>query len=133
GLWAAGVAGNIPCMESDQRTVAFERQVRSIVIDLLVLLADGDYESVMERCDYSLMDSDDLQAAVAEYGRRVVAPPADYAFLRACELRARAVPTWHVEADLWTEEEGRSDLTLEMMIEFESSGPVIGINNLHAL
>lgn len=120
-------------MESGQRSVVFERQVRSIVIDLLVLLADGDYESIMERCGYSLLDGDDLQAAVAEYGRKVIAPPADYPFLRACELRARAVPTWHVEADLWTEEEGRSDLTLEMTIEFETSGPVIGINNLHAL
>jgi hypothetical protein len=38
-----------------------------------------------------------------------------------------------VEADLWTEEDGRSDLTLEMTIEFEPSGPVIGINNLHVL
>jgi hypothetical protein len=120
-------------MESGQRSVAYERQVRSIVIDLLVLLADGDYESVMERCGYSLLDDHDLQAAVAEYGHKIVPPPADYAFLRACELKARAVPTWHVEADLWTEEEGRSDLTLEMMIEFEPSGPVIGINNLHAL
>jgi hypothetical protein len=120
-------------MESDQRSVAFEKQVRSIVIDLLVLLADGDYESIMERCGYSLMDDYDLQTAVADYGRKVVAPPADYAFMRACELRARAVPTWHVEADLWTEEEGRSDLTLEMTIEFERTGPVIGINNLHAL
>ena len=120
-------------MESDQRSVVFERQVRSIVIDLLVLLADGDYESIMERCGYSLLDDDDLRTAVAEYGRTVIAPPADYAFLRACELRARAIPTWHVDADLWTEEDGRSDLTLEMTIEFEASGPVIGINNLHVL
>jgi hypothetical protein len=120
-------------MESGQRSVVYERQVRSIVIDLLVLLADGDYESIMERCGYSLMDGDDLWIAVEEYGGTVAAPPADYAFMRACELRARAVPTWHVEADVWTEEEGRSDLTLEMTIEFEASGPVIGINNLHVL
>jgi hypothetical protein len=120
-------------MESGQRSVAFEKQVRSIVVDLLVLLADGDYESIMERCGYSLMDDHDLRNAVADYGRKVVAPPADYTFMRACELRARAVPTWHVEADVWTEEDGRSDLTLEMMVEFEASGPVIGINNLHAL
>lgn len=120
-------------MESGQTSVAFESQVRSIVIDMLVLLADGDYESIMERCGYSLLDNEDLRMAVADYGRKVVAPPADYAFMRACELRARAVPTWHVEADVWTEEDGRSDLTLEMMIEFEPSGPVIGINNLHAL
>jgi hypothetical protein len=120
-------------MESGERTVVYERQVRSIVTDLLVLLADRDYESIMERCGYSLLDDDDLRMAVAEHGRTVVAPPADYAFLRFCELRARAVPTWHVEADVWTEEEGRSDLTLEMTIEFELTGPVIGINNLHVL
>jgi len=29
-------------MESNQSSAVFERQVRSIVIDLLVLLADGD-------------------------------------------------------------------------------------------
>lgn len=120
-------------MESDQRSVGFESQVRAIVADLLVLLADGDYESIMERCGYSLLNGDDLRAAIADYGRKIVAPPADYRFLRACELKARAVPTWHVEADLWAEEEGRSDLTLEMTIEFEASGPVIGINNLHVL
>ncbi|NJM92039.1 MAG: hypothetical protein HC861_04815 [Rhodospirillaceae bacterium] len=120
-------------MESGQRSVGFERQVRSIVIDLLVLLADGDYESIMERCGYSLLDGDDLWIAVEQYGRTVVAPPADYRFLRACELKGRAVPTWHVDADVWTDEEGRSDLTLEMTIEFEPSGPVIGINSLHVL
>ena len=120
-------------MESDQRSVVFERQVRSIVIDLLVLLADGDYESIMERCGYSLLDDDDLRTTVAEYGHKIIAPPADYPFLRACELKARAIPTWHVEADVWTEEDGRSDLTLEMMVEFEPDGPVIGINNLHVL
>jgi hypothetical protein len=133
GLWAAGGAGKVSNMESDQRSVALASQVRSIVIDLLVLLADGDYESIMERCGYSLMDGDDLRAAVAEYGRTVVAPPADYAFLRACELKARAVPTWHVEADVWTKEDGRSDLTLEMVVEFEASGPIVGINHLHVL
>jgi hypothetical protein len=120
-------------MESEQRSIAFEEQVRSIVIDLLVLLADGDYESIMERCGHSLLDGDDLWIAVEDYGRTVAPPPADYAFLRACELKARAVPTWHVEADLWTEEEGRSNLTLEMTIEFEPSGPVIGLNNLDIL
>lgn len=120
-------------MESDQRSAVYERQVRSVVTDLLVLLSDRDYESFMERCGYSLVDDDDLRSAVATYGRTIAPPPADYTFLRACELRARAIPTWHVEVDLWTEEDGRSDLTLEMTIEFEPTGPVVGINNLHAL
>ena len=111
----------------------FESQIRSIVIDLLVLLADGDYESIMERCNGSRVSGDDLQAAVREFGRKVIAPPADYDFLRTYELDARAVPTWSVEADVWTEEDGASDLTLQLTIAFEPDGPLIGIDGLHVL
>jgi hypothetical protein len=112
---------------------AFESQIRAIVVDLLVLLADGDYDSIMERCPGSRLTSEDLQRAIREYGRKVIAPPADYAYFRTYELEARAVPTWSVDADVWTEEEGRSDLTLQLTIAFEPEGPVIEIDVLHVL
>ena len=111
----------------------FESQIRSIVIDLLVLLADGDYESIMERCGSSGMTSEELRSAVRDNGRKVIAPPADYACINTYEREATAVPTWAVEADLWTEEEGRSDLTLSVTIAFEPSGPTIRLDNLHVL
>jgi hypothetical protein len=112
---------------------AFESQIRSIVIDLLVLLADGDYESIMERCSGSGLTSDELQTAIREYGRKIVAPPANYAYIYTYEKEAKAVPTWAVDADLWTEEEGRSDLTLSITIAFGSGGPAIRLDNLHVL
>ena len=111
----------------------FESQIRSIVIDLLVLLADGDYDSIMERCGSSGMTGDELQTAIRDYGRKVIAPPADYAYINTYKRKAKAVPTWHVDADLWTEEEGRSDLTLSVTIAFEPSGPTIRLDNLHVL
>ena len=110
----------------------FESQIRSIVIDLLVLLADGDYESIMERCAGSRVSGDDLRAAIRDYGGTVFAPPADYKFFRMIELEARAVPTWSVEADVWTEE-GASDLTLQLTIAFEPDGPLVEIDGLHVL
>src|SRR5688572_33501120 len=70
----------------------------------------------MERCAGSRVGGDDLRAAIRDYGCTVVAPPADYKFFRMIELEARAVPTWSVEADVWTEEEGASDLTLQLTI-----------------
>ncbi len=103
------------------------------MIDLLVLLADGDYESIMERCPASRITGDDLRTAVRDYGRRVIAPPADYAHVNMGEVEEAAVPTWWVVADLWTEEEGRSDLSLELTIAFAPGGPVIEIDNLHVL
>lgn len=119
-------------MEARREVPVFEDQIRSIVIDLLVLLADGDYDSIMERCAGSRVSGDNLQSAVADYGRRVVAPPADYRFFRMIELEARAVPTWSVEADVWTEE-GASDLTLLLTVAFEPDGPLVAIDGLHVL
>jgi hypothetical protein len=110
-----------------------DREIRSIVIDLLALLADGDYPSIMERCGGSGMTIDELQEIIRDYGRKVIAPPADYACINMYEREATAVPTWAVEADLWTEEEGRSDLTLSMTIAFGPSGPAIRLDNLHVL
>lgn len=110
-----------------------DREIRSIVIDLLVLLADGDYPSIMERCSGSGMTSEVLQEIIRDYGRKVIAPPADYADIRLIELEATEVPTWAVDADLWTEEEGRSDLTLQMTIAFGASGPAIRLDDLHVL
>ena len=111
----------------------FESQIRSIVIDLLVLLADEDYQSIMERCGSSRFTGDDLEAVIREYGCKVIAPPADYKYFRAYELEARAAPTWSVEADVWTEEEGASNLTLQLTIAFEPDGPLIEIDGLHVL
>jgi hypothetical protein len=111
----------------------FEGQIRSIVIDLLVLLAEEDYESIMERCASSGMTGKDLQTAVGDYGRKVIAPPADYAHWNMGEIEAATVPTWWVVADLWTKEEGRSDLSLELTIAFTQNGPVVEIDNLHVL
>jgi hypothetical protein len=110
-----------------------DREIRSIVIDLLVLLADADYEAIKERCGRSGMTSGELQEIIRDYGRKVVAPPADYACISIVECEATAVPTWSVEADLWTAEEGRSDLTLSMTIAFGPHGPAIQIDNLHVL
>jgi hypothetical protein len=120
-------------VEGCREVPLFEDQIRSIVIDLLVMLADGDYESIMERCAGSRVSGDDLQAAVRDYGCTVVAPPADFKFFRLIELDARAVPTWSVEADVWTEEEGASDLTLQLTIAFEPDGPLVEIDGLNVL
>ena len=81
----------------------------------------------------SLHQEHELQEIIRDYGRKVVAPPADYASISIVECEATAVPTWAVEADLWTEEEGRSDLTLSMTIAFGPDGPAIKIDNLHVL
>jgi hypothetical protein len=97
-------------------------------------LAREDYESAVKRCTKSRLTVDDLRAVIRDYGRKVVSPPPDaYKELDAVPVSGATVPTWSVRAPLWTEEEGRSDLTLQLKIAFESGTPSIELDDLEVL
>ncbi len=97
-------------------------------------LARGDYQSPVEQSVKSRLTSDDLRTVVRDYGRKLVSPPGDaYKNLDAIPVKGAAVPTWSVRAPLWTEEEGRSDLTLELTIAVGLGAPSIELDNLHVL
>jgi len=64
----------------------------------------------------------DLPRAVREYGRSLVAPDASWwstVTLTPVDATAGGL---HVEAPLWTAEEGRSDLSLEARLTPEERG-----------
>ena len=90
-----------------------EQFVRSIAIQL----ADGQYEAVVNGCRTSRVAPLDFERVINEYGHKLVAPPPDaYARLDKIAVRGTAYPTWSIRAPLWTSDEGRSDLTLELKI-----------------
>ena len=108
--------------------------LRSTVREMMDQLAREDYESAVKRCVKSRLTSDDLRTVIRDYGRKVVPPPLDaYGKLDAVQVRGAAVPTWSVRAPLWTEEEGRSDLTLELTIALGSGAPSIELDDLQVL
>jgi hypothetical protein len=97
-------------------------------------LARGDYESAIRVCIKSRLTSDDLRILIRDYGRKLVSPPAEaYSKLDAIQVKDTSVPTWSVRAPLWTEEEGRSDLTLELTIALVSGVPDIELDDLRVL
>ena len=97
-------------------------------------LACGDYDLLVERCVKSRLTSDDLRTVIREYGRKIVSPPADaYKDLDVVQVKGTVVPTWSVRAPLWTEEEGRSDLTLELTIAVGAGAPRVELDDLHVL
>jgi hypothetical protein len=60
---------------------------------------------------------------VAEYGRRLEEPPADTPLpLDVVPVRRAEPPAWSVETPLWTVEEGRSDLTLQLTVRVAPAG-----------
>jgi hypothetical protein len=97
-------------------------------------VARGEYESLMARCAKSRLTIDDLRIAIRDYGCTLVSPPSDaYENLDAVQVSDAAVPTWSVRVPLWTSEEGRSDLTLELTIALGTARPSIEIDDLHVL
>ena len=97
-------------------------------------LARGDYELVVQQCAKSHLTGDDLGTAIRDYGRKLVSPPKDaYNNLDAVQVRDGAVPTWSIRAPLYTQDEGRSDLTVELTVALCPGKPSVELDDLHVL
>jgi hypothetical protein len=107
-----------------------EPVVRSVV-DRLV---NGEYADAVQSCSASRLTAGDLLEAVRDYGRTLIEPPPDaYRDLDVVAVRDSIHPTWSVRAPLWSREEGRSDLTLELTISREGNRWDVEIDDLHVL
>jgi hypothetical protein len=108
--------------------------LRLTALEAVEWLVGEDYDSLVHWCAKSRLTAKDLRAVIREYGRKVVLPPIDaYQRLDAVQVKGVAVPTWSVRVPLWTEEEGRSDLTLELTIALGRDDPIVELDDLHVL
>jgi len=108
-----------------------EHDLQTVVRHLVTKLAGGDYEGVVAECSASRLSSDVIRQVVSDYGKTFVVPPTDaYSDLDAVLVRNTAEPTWSVRAPLWSKEEGRSDLELQLTISQRGDQQVIEIDDL---
>jgi hypothetical protein len=104
----------------------FERQVR----DVVELLVRGDYVAVEQLTDGVRLRAKDLADAVAAYGRPLVVPPPGGAPLNVVDFLDGT--GWSVVVDLWTADDGASDLSLELTVRPAPGGAHrLEIDNLH--
>ena len=97
-------------------------------------LAHGDIELLLSQCAKSRLTCEDLHRIIRNYGRNLVPPPSDdVETLDAIEVKGATLPTWSVRVPLWTKEEGRSDLTLELTIAVGTGNPIVELEDLHVL
>ena len=111
----------------------FEAAVREVV----GLLARGEYAALARLSGGVRLSATQLRTAVREYGRRIVVPPLEATppldVVEVSPGRA-ARRSWSVDVDLWTVEEGPSDLTLQLTVrEGEGGRYVIELDDLHVL
>jgi hypothetical protein len=110
------------------------REIRSIALDILSQIARSEEFDVAQQCPGSRITTEELRQAILEYGRTLVAPPPDaYDAIYEIQVSSKAMPIWAVTAPMWTLEEGRSDLSLEMTIELGPAGPKVQLDDLHVM
>jgi hypothetical protein len=103
-------------------------------LEIVNHLVRGEYDLTLSRVEASRLTAEDLREAIDDYGRKLITPPAGaYEDLDAVEIRNANAPIWSIRVPLWSEEEGRSDLTLELLIALRANGPTVTLDDLHVL
>lgn len=106
----------------------------SVVREVVDHLARGEYHEAVESCDASRLTAEEVKQVVLDYGRTLAAPPADaYKELDVVQIIDPSRQAWSVRVPLWTQEEGRSDLTLELTVVLSGDKPSIELDDLHVL
>lgn len=112
-----------------------DQRVRATVLQLLHWLVAGDYAAIEQFTLGVRLSASLLHQAIADYGRTLVMPPASSLDqLDVIEIDGSNPKAWSVRVDLWTVEEGRSDLTLECTL-MDRPGDLLTaeVDNLHVL
>lgn len=107
---------------------------RETALRCMEYLAAGKYVELVAASKESRLSAEDLRHCVELYGRTVTVPPTiPDDCLDVIEVTAADCPTWSVWFPLWTEEEGRSDLALQLAISLDKNIAEFEIDNLRVL
>jgi hypothetical protein len=109
-------------------------ELKHLVRRLIQHLVQGDYDSVVAECAQSRLTGKQLAKVIQDYGRKLIMPP-DRALdnLDIVPVQDASVPTWSLRVPLWTHEEGRSDLTLELTVGTAPRASCVELDDLHVL
>ena len=111
-------------------TTTLDVPVRLIV----ELLVGRGYEQIAGMTGGQRLDSASIEAAIRNYGRTLVMPP-DTAFsqLDVVPVKNARPPRWSVRMNLWTIEEGQSDLSIELTLTEMGEDYIVELDDIHVL
>lgn len=93
----------------------------SLVREFVTLLSQGEFAEIERRSGGMRLSAAELATAVAEYPYSLEEPPA--ASTELWEVYELSDDTgWAVVVPLWTREEGRSDLSLDLTVRRAAAG-----------
>lgn len=101
---------------------------------VMIHLANRRYKDLEVLTNAVRLTADEMASAIFEYGRTVIEPPNNaFESISMIEINDTNPPKWSVVMPLWTVEEGRSDLSIELTIWSNSGRLKIEIDNIHVL
>ncbi|MCP3850090.1 MAG: hypothetical protein GY694_07630 [Gammaproteobacteria bacterium] len=105
--------------------------IEQAVRDIYQLLLNGEYAEISQITDEKRLNSEEISLSVKEYGCNLVPYPASIE-LDVIEIGGSSPREWNVVAPVYTEEEGLSDLSMELtIIENCETELRIELDNIH--
>ncbi len=109
-------------------------KIKLIVRQIIDWLAAGDFENIV-RCTKGIrMSGTEIESAVQDYGRTVSIPPESaFNLMDVVEVKGGKSPQFSVRMPLWTLEEGRSDLSIDLTIKMAGGKTEVELDDIHVL
>src|SRR5687768_12271584 len=111
------------------------KSISSTVRTVVSMLVARDYLGLEKLTSGKRLTGGEIAQAVKDYGATLAIPPADaFENIDVVEIEDSRPRQWSVRFDLWANEEGQSDLSLELTLtESQTSQHEVEINGIHVL
>lgn len=108
--------------------------LEAILREILDLIALGRYSDALAIHKHSRLTSSDLRNAIRDYPFDLTICPANaFDLASIVEIPGTINPQWSIAIPMWTKQEGRSDLTLEVSVTREGPKYIVELDDLHVL
>ena len=117
-------------MTSDPIPQQFILPIQQLVHELV----NANFDNLEEDGRSGRLSAHDLRRVIEEYPNKLVNLPNDaFASKYASAFQVNGISNWRFDVSLWTEEEGRSDLTLQIEGCIDTGDIILKIDDLHVL
>jgi hypothetical protein len=112
-----------------------EQVIRRRAEEVYELLVRGDYDALARMTRGVRLSAEEIRVAVHDYPYALRPwPPGQPMYIDVIEVTDSNPQCWSISADAYTDEEGRSDLSMELTLTESHPGELeVEFDNLHVL
>ncbi|MBI5722645.1 MAG: hypothetical protein HZA50_01715 [Planctomycetes bacterium] len=111
-----------------------KKHIQKTIQELIALLVARRYRDVESLTNATRLTANEIQGIISDYGRILVDPPdSAWQFMEIIEVKNSSPCKWSIVMPLWTQEEGRSDLSLEVTVIHGEKELVVELDDIHVL